>query len=159
MITTVDDLAETTQVEIIELCNKRLADAVDLHLQSKYAHWNVKGPNFRTLHELFDQVNSDVENYVDLIAERAVQVGGVADYTAYVVPMWADIAEYRADGGSEQAIVRALAAALDSFGKLVLEAVAKCDELRDVVSADMFTEIARGIDKWLWMVRAHQSTN
>ena len=150
-----DDLPESTRVEIVELCNTRLADAVDLQMQCKYAHWNVKGPNFRSLHELFDQVNGDVEDYVDMIAERAVQLGGIADYTAYVVPMWANLAEYRADAGGEHAYVKTLAGALESFGKRARVAIALCEELGDVVSADLFTEITRGTDKWLWMVRSH----
>jgi len=79
MYSTKNDLPETTRAKVIELCNGRLADAIDLHTQCKQAHWNVKGPNFIALHELFDKVNEDVEDYVDLVAERAVQLGGVAE--------------------------------------------------------------------------------
>src|SRR2546430_17626937 len=78
MYPTKNDLSEGTRREMIELCNARLADAIDLQTQTKQAHWNVKGPNFIALHELFDKINEDVEDYVDDIAERAVQVGGVA---------------------------------------------------------------------------------
>ena len=79
---TQNDLTESTRIKIIGLCNDRLADAIDLQTQCKYAHWNVKGTNFIALHELFDKINEDVEDYVDLIAERAVQLGGVAEGTA-----------------------------------------------------------------------------
>ena len=85
MFKTKNDLSEATRVKAIELLNARLADCIDLQTQTKQAHWNVKGPNFIALHELFDKINEDVEDYVDDIAERAVQLGGVAEGTARMV--------------------------------------------------------------------------
>ena len=82
MYPTKNDLPEATRRGMVELCNARLADAIDLQTQTKQAHWNVKGPHFIALHELFDKVNADVEDYVDLIAERAVQLGGAVEGTA-----------------------------------------------------------------------------
>jgi starvation-inducible DNA-binding protein len=82
MFKTKNDLAEGTRVKAVELLNARLADCKDLQTQVKQAHWNVKGPDFIGLHLLFDKINDDVENYVDEIAERAVQLGGVAEGTA-----------------------------------------------------------------------------
>src|ERR1700743_4027182 len=79
---TKNDLAETKRTQLIALLTARRADAIDLQTQMKQAHWNVKGPNFIALHELFDKVNEEVEDYVDLIAERAVQLGGTALGTA-----------------------------------------------------------------------------
>src|SRR5207249_6321124 len=71
---TKNDISEASRSKVIALCNERLADAIDLQTQCKFAHWNVKGANFIALHELFDKVNEDVEDYIDLIAERAVQL-------------------------------------------------------------------------------------
>ena len=71
MFKTKNDLSETIRGKSIELLNARLADAVDLQTQTKH-DWNVKGPSFIALHELFDKINEDVEDYVDDIAERAV---------------------------------------------------------------------------------------
>ena len=87
------DLSETKRVQLIERCNACLAEAVDLQLHCKHAHWNVKGPNFIALHQLFDQINESVEDYIDLIAERAVQLGGIANSTAHVVTTWAHMPE------------------------------------------------------------------
>src|SRR5882672_2358292 len=78
---TKNDLPEDKRVEVIGLLNQRLAEAIDLQTQCKQAHWNVKGPSFIGLHKLFDEVNEDVETYVDLIAERVVQLGGIAEGT------------------------------------------------------------------------------
>ena len=58
MYPTRNDLPDNTRKAAIELLQKRLADVVDLSTQAKQAHWNVKGPNFIALHELFDSVAS-----------------------------------------------------------------------------------------------------
>src|SRR5262245_37397961 len=94
MYTTKIDLAEQTRIKLVELLNARLADAIDLQTQMKQAHWNVKGPNFIALHELFDKINEDVEDYVDTIAERAVTLGGVAFGTARTVAQRSQLNEY-----------------------------------------------------------------
>src|SRR5260221_10938269 len=98
MVPTKNDLPEATRTKVIELLNDRLADAIDLQTQCKQAHWNVKGPNFIALHELFDKINEDVEDYVDLLAERAVQLGGVADGTARAIAKRSTLGEYAARG-------------------------------------------------------------
>jgi len=155
MYATAIDLSETKRVQIIELCNASLAEAVDLQLHCKHAHWNVKGPNFIALHQLFDQVNESVEDYIDLIAERAVQLGGIANSTAHVVTTWAHMPENDTQSASERDYVQSLSGALASFGKIAREAIGKSNEFDDAVAADIFTEISRGLDKWLWMVEAH----
>jgi len=94
-----NDLPEATRTLLVELCNARLADAIDLQTQCKQAHWNVKGPDFIALHELFDRVDTDVAAYVDLIAERAVQLGGVAEGTARSVAKRSSLSEYAAKSG------------------------------------------------------------
>jgi starvation-inducible DNA-binding protein len=149
------DLSETKRVQLIELCNSCLADAVDLQLHCKHAHWNVKGPNFIALHQLFDQVNESVEDYIDLIAERAVQLGGIANSTSRMVATWAHMPENDAQSPSEHDYIHSLSEALGSFGKIARNAIDKSSEIGDAVSADIFTEITRGVDKWLWMVEAH----
>src|SRR6478609_1450506 len=78
MYETNNDLSETTRRSVIEILNEHLANAIDLQLQAKQAHWNIKGPNFAGLHELFDRVAAQAGEYSDLIAERAVALGGVA---------------------------------------------------------------------------------
>ena len=81
---TENDISPDRRSELVTLMNQRLADAVDLQLQMKQAHWNVKGPNFIALHHLFDEVEADVRDYVDLIAERVVQLGGTAEGTVRI---------------------------------------------------------------------------
>ena len=156
MFKTKNDIPEATRVKAIELLNARLADSIDLQTQTKQAHWNVKGPNFIALHELFDKINEDVEDYVDDIAERAVQLGGVAEGTAWMVAKRSSLAEYPAKAVDGRSHVEALSSALAAFGAAARKGIDEANELGDLDTADLFTEVSRGIDKSLWFVEAHQ---
>ena len=155
MFKTKNDLSEATRVKTVELLNARLADCKDLQTQTKQAHWNVKGPNFIALHELFDKINEDVEDYVDDIAERAVQLGGVAEGTARMVAKRSSLTEYPLSAADGRSHVEALSSALAAFGKAARKAIGEANELGDLDTADLFTDVLRGIDKWLWFVEAH----
>ena len=155
MYKTKNDIPEATRVKVVELLNARLADCIDLQTQTKQAHWNVKGPNFIALHELFDQINEDVEDYVDDIAERAVQLGGLAEGTARMAAKRSSLAEYPAMAVDGRSHVEALSSALAAFGAAARKGIDQANDLGDLDTADLFTEISRGIDKWLWFVEAH----
>jgi starvation-inducible DNA-binding protein len=155
MFKTKNDIPETTRVKAVELLNARLADCIDLQTQTKQAHWNVKGRDFIALHELFDKVNEDVEDYVDDIAERAVQLGGVAEGTARTVAERSSLPEYPAKAVDGRSHVEALSSALAAFGAAARKGIDQANELGDLDTADLFTEVSRGIDKWLWFVEAH----
>ena len=155
MDTSKRDLSETVRNQIIEQCNARLADVIDLQLQCKYAQWNVKGSDFVALNEFFKQVHEDVGHYADWIAARTVQLGGIANFTEHVVPTWAHLAEFNAENAGERAFVQTLASALASFGKFADQARVRCNELGDVVTAEMFTEISRGVGEWQSTVGSH----
>jgi starvation-inducible DNA-binding protein len=152
---TKNDLPAETRAKVADLLNRRLADCIDLQTQCKQAHWNVKGPQFIALHKLFDEINEDVEEYVDLLAERVVQLGGVAEGTARVVAERSIIGDYPLDISGGHAHVDALSTALASFGGCARKAIHELEELEDADSMDILTEISRGVDKWLWFVEAH----
>jgi starvation-inducible DNA-binding protein len=114
----------------------------------------VKGPTFIALHELFDKINEALEDYVDDLAERVVQLGGTAHGTARHVAHRSTLPEYPAvSAGRDHA--EALAAVLAAFGKLARGGIDQADELGDKDTVGIFTEISRGVDKWLWFVEAH----
>jgi starvation-inducible DNA-binding protein len=159
MYETENDLALSKRLELIALMNIRLGCAIDLQMQMKQAHWNVKGPSFIALHELFDKVAEDVESYVDLIAERIVQLGGVAEGTVRMSAAVTRLMEYPLDTASGMAHVEVVARALSTFGQSARVTIDEMGELEDAVSVDMFTEISRGIDKWLWFVEAHSQAS
>ena len=150
-----NDLAQNTRGAVISLLQARLVDAIDLSTQAKQAHWNVKGPHFIGLHELFDQVHEHVDAAVDLVAERLVALGGVAEGTARVVAKRSSLAEYPLDIAAGTDHCEALAKALATFGKAVRKSIDEADEAGDQDTADLFTEISRQADKDLWMVEAH----
>jgi starvation-inducible DNA-binding protein len=149
------DLPESKRVELVHLLNERLADAIDLNLQTKQAHWNVKGPNFIGLHELFDKVAEEVEEHVDLIAERATTLGGIVEGTLAAVSKRTQLPAYSLTLSAGRDHVDALATALAAFGKAARAAIDKANSLGDADTADIFTEISRETDKNLWFVEAH----
>ncbi len=155
MFQTKNDLSESTRVQTTRLLNARLADCIDLKTQAKQAHWNVKGPNFIALHELFDRVDADVEAFADSIAERAVQLGGVAEGTARMASRSSSLVEYPVAILDSRGHVEAISTALAAFGKAAREAIGISSDFGDLDTADLFTEVSRGIDKCLWLVESH----
>ncbi len=153
---TKNDLPEASRLEVIRLLNQRLADSIDLETQCKQAHWNVKGPTFIALHKLFDEIYADVGGYVDLIAERVVQLGGIAEGTIAVVAERSSLADYPIGIVTGAEHIAALSDALASFGRSVRIGIEEMNDLEDAGSADILTEISRGVDKWLWFTEAHQ---
>jgi starvation-inducible DNA-binding protein len=155
MFKTKNDLPAKTRTPIVELLNASLADCKDLETQLKQAHWNVKGPHFIALHELFDKIDEDVESYVDEIAERVVQLRGVAEGTARMVAKRSSLPEYPANTVDGHSHVEAVSSMLAAFGKSVRKAIGEANELGDLDTADLFTQVSSGVDKWLWFVEAH----
>lgn len=149
------DLPEEKRRELIRILNSRLADAIDLGLQSKQAHWNVKGPSFIALHELFDKIVDIVLEQADEIAERIAALGGIAEGTLAAVAPRTQLPPYDLTLVTGKSHVRALSAALAAFGLAVRADIELADDLGDAVTADLFTGVAREVDKQLWFVEAH----
>ena len=148
-------LSEKIRAQSIELLNKHLAAAIDLHAQVKQAHWNVRGPSFIAIHELFDRVSEEVESYADLIAERAGGLGGTAHGSIQVVAERSFLIPYPLGIADENQHVFAVSAALAAFGQSSREAITLATDFGDADTADLFTEISRGIDHQLWFVESH----
>ena len=152
---TQNDLPEKTRRAAVELLNRQLADALDLHLQAKQAHWNVRGPNFISLHELFDEVVAELAGHADDIAERAVALGGTAYGTARAIATRSRLPEYPLHAYSGTDHVGALSAALATFAKSTRGAIDAAVALGDADTADLFTGVSRGVDKLLWKIEVH----
>jgi len=155
MYTTRIDLPSQVRDKVVPLLQASLADSVDLFTQIKQAHWNVKGPSFIALHELFDSIAEIVEEHGDLLAERITALGRRADGTARVAAARSGLPEYPLDAGEGRQHVVAVADRLAAFGKSVRAGIDRATELGDADTADIFTEISRAIDKHLWFVEAH----
>src|SRR5258705_2557050 len=85
---------EKPRRNVITVLNDRLADAIDLQSQVKQAHWNVKGPHFIALHELFDKISDVVLEHIDEIAERVTSLGGTAEGTVAVAAKRSKLKNY-----------------------------------------------------------------
>jgi starvation-inducible DNA-binding protein len=149
------DIFENACKSAIALLQDRLADCVDLGSQMKQAHWNVKGPSFIALHDLFDRFTIEICGFTDLIAERIVALGGTAEGTVRVAAKRSTLPEYPLSIADGQDHVDALSTALARFGKAVWAGIDEATHFGDQVTGDIFTEISRAIDKQLWLVEAH----
>jgi starvation-inducible DNA-binding protein len=151
-----NSLPEKTRLEITGLLQSRLADSIDLMMRAKQAHWNVKGTNFIALHELFDKVYTDAGVYVDLIAERIVQLGGMAQGTIRASAKTSGMPEYPLDISSGRKHVAELAHSISFYSELIRQAITRSSDLEDASTADILTQVSRGADMNLWFVEAHE---
>jgi starvation-inducible DNA-binding protein len=152
---TKNSLSEAVRTKSISLLGKNLALAIDLSLQAKQAHWNVKGPNFIALHELFDKVSDEMREFVDLIAERITTLGGAAEGTLQSVGSRTTLPPYSLTISSGPQHLEALSSALAAFGASVRQAIDESAGFGDADTADLFTEVSRETDKQLWLLEAH----
>ncbi len=158
MHTTHNTLSENVRTQTAEILNRHLAAAIDLHGQLKQAHWNVRGPTFIAVHELFDKVAEEAEeaeSYSDLLAERAAGLGAVAEGTVQVAAERSFLIPYPLRIADEKEHIFAVAATLAAFGQSAREAIGQSATIGDADTADLFTEISRGVDHQLWLVESH----
>jgi len=149
------DLPTDAREKLVSLLNERLADAVVLATHAKQAHWNVRGPSFIALHELFDDVASKAQAQADLLAERLAALGGVAFGDAKSAVAQSNLPDYPADIASGSAHADALAAAISVFAKGARTNITEAADLGDDATADVLTEVVREADQLLWFVEAH----
>ena len=155
MIDTRNDLAANTRGVVVNLLQARLADAIDLGTQTKQAHWNVKGIHFHTLHLFFDSLAESVEEYVDLIAERATSLGGTACGTVRMSAAASRLTEYPIDAVDGKQHLEALSTQYAALAKSTRAAIDTATDFGDADTADLFTEVSRGLDTHLWMLESH----
>ncbi len=150
-----NDLQANAKTVSIGVLNARLADAIDLALLTKQAHWNIKGPNFIALHEMIDGFRTELDGHVDTMAERVVQLGGTALGTTQAVATATTLAPYPTD---IYATKDHLAALIERYAKLASSVRAAIDETGDAGdadTADLLTAFSRALDKALWFLEAH----
>jgi len=149
------DIPEAQRNRVVEMLNARLADLVDYSLSIKQAHWNVKGRQFVALHEMLDTMFGEATEYADLTAERAVMLGGIAKGTLSAAKAGTSLADFPQEETSMPALLSALADRLGKLASSIRSAIAFADEQGDASTADVMTEISRGLDKQLWYLEAH----
>lgn len=152
------DIPSMLRTQVIELLNQTLASTLDLKTQVKQAHWNVKGKDFYQLHELFDEIAAEVEEFIDLVAERITALGGYALGTARIAAQQSELPEYPFDLVEGMDHVTALADRFAIYAKSLRDGIQKTDELNEMDTNDLYIEISRAIDKRLWFLEAHLQT-
>ncbi len=148
-------LSQVIRTQSVALLNKHLAASVDLHGQVKQAHWNVRGPGFMAVHKLFDTISEVVEGYSDQLAERAGGLGGTAHGTVQSAAKNSFLVPYDLGVADEAKHLFAVAGSLAAFGQSVRDATTLAADFGDADTADLFTEISRGINQQLWFVESH----
>lgn len=148
-------IPSNTKTTMIELLNAQLADAIDLALVAKQAHWNLRGTNFIAVHELLDLVRTDMDEHVDIVAERVAQLDGIALGTTQAVAKATSLPAYPTDLRKVEDHLKALVERFASVGKSVREAIDAAEEAGDAGTADIFTAYSRALDKDLWLLKAH----
>lgn len=140
---------------MVRMLSQRLSDSIDATLQAKQAHWNVKGPHFLSLHQLFDQVYNKLAEHVDLVAERIRQLGGVADGSLHTAAKQSSLPRYESSRERATDHVHAIANMLTVLGTSFRKAVDEATIPDDMATADLCTEICRDLNQLLWFVESH----
>lgn len=149
-------LSDETRWALADLFNSLLADAIDVWSRLKHAHWNVRGPQFAMLHDLFDRLASETEEAADLLAERAAQLGALARGTVREVSLATTISISSDPPSPDKSPTNNLAEVVASFADHLRVAIGRAEQLSEPVSADILTEIARAAEKSLWLLEAHR---
>jgi len=142
---------------MIEILNAQLADTFDMVSLIKQAHWNVKGAQVITLHQLYDEIAQSLLAYVDMIAERATALGGTALGTVRMAAVSSRLSPYPQELVQDIATVRFLADQMAQLAQTTRAAADQAEMLHDMGTNDLFIEIVRDLDKWLWFLEAHRA--
>jgi starvation-inducible DNA-binding protein len=153
------DLPAKVRAQVVPILVQHLADTTDLFTQVKTAHWNVKGPHFIALHELFDKLAEELEDQADTLAERATALGGLVAGSLRQAASATRLPDWPADATEGNAVVRALVERYAHLAKATRAAIAETTKLDDAGTADLFTGVSRELDKSMWFLEAHEQSS
>jgi len=148
-------LKSNTKSTVIDLLNARLADAIDLSLLTKQAHWNLRGPGFIGIHEMLDEFRDTLDTHTDTIAERVAQLDGIALGTSQVVAASTTLPPYPTEIRAVPDHLKALIDRYAALSRAAREGIDAADEAGDADSADILTAFSRDLDKSLWFLRSN----
>jgi len=149
------DLNLNSRQEMIGVLNTPLADTFNMFSFMKHAHWNVKGPQFMALHELFDEIATGLLARVDMIAERATALGGMALGTSRIVSESSQLESYPLTVGDGMETILVPANRMAQVAANIRGAASRAEQLADRDTNDLFIEVSRDLDKWLWFLEGH----
>ncbi|MCR9072165.1 MAG: DNA starvation/stationary phase protection protein [Alphaproteobacteria bacterium] len=143
----------TNSTPVIAALEQALADTYALALKTQNYHWNVEGPNFFGLHNLFEEQYTDAHTAVDELAERIRALGAPAPGGFQVFMDTTKIADAKQNTDATT-MIDDLAASHETMGETLRDGVAAAEEARDPATADMLTARLTIHDKHAWMLRS-----
>ncbi len=152
---TSNDLKSNAKAVAMDCLQARLADSIDLALVTKQAHWNLKGPQFIGVHLMLDKFREEQDEWSDMMAERITQLGGTARGTTQEVTKGTSLPPYPTDIYAIPDHVHALIERYAACANAIRKNIDDTDDAGDADTADLFTEVSRGLDKQLWFLEAH----
>ncbi len=150
-----DILTGETNSQVTAILQHNLVNLIDLALLMKQAHWNVVGPNFRSIHLQLDEIIVTARDASDTVAERISTLGIAPDGRADTVAKASDLSQYPRDFVKVPETITLVADALKSTVDSLRSAIDKLGDL-DPVTEDLCIGIAAPLEKYLWMVQAQE---
>ena len=148
-------LSDETKAQLGKTLNTALATAIDLQLQVKQAHWNIKGPQFFARHQLFDELSSHLTRASDQLAERAATLGGYAEGTVRLSASNSILPEYDLKATDGRTHIRTLVDRFEKHCKFLRDATVQAAEQKDPATEDLFIEALRQAELDLWFLESH----
>lgn len=139
--------------EVVTLLQGYLVDLIGLSLQGKQAHWNVVGPLFHPLHEMFDKMVDEFRNGYDLFAERIRALGHPADGRLKTLASKNQEPELPSGLIQDQDAIRLILSRVETLKNTLSGHLSRMGEL-DLVTQNMMMNMIEGLDKQAWMLRS-----
>ncbi len=149
------DIPRPNRKKVEALLNQMLADLTDMAARTKHAHWNVTGAHFMALHLHFDTLHEALEGHIDAVAERTAALGGFVTGRLSDAAKATRLPEFPSDTRDGIAVVRVLAESLAMVSNAAREGIDTAEEDKDMVTADLLTQVSGDLDKQLYFLEAH----
>lgn len=143
-----------TELALEKQLNLQIANWTVLYTKLHHFHWYVKGPNFFTLHEKFEELYNEAAGYVDELAERLLAIGGKPVAT---LRESLEIATVSEAAGSEtpEAMVSAVVADFNSLRAELKQGMQAAEDAQDEATSDLLLGILSALEKHNWMLNAY----
>ncbi|WP_395374302.1 Dps family protein [Marinicella sp. W31] len=146
-------LEKNHRTDIAKGLKKLLANSYTLYLKTHNYHWNVTGPMFLTLHNLFEEQYTDLATAVDEIAERIRALGEFAPGSYKAYSELTDIEE-ETDIPSAEQMIQNLLISNEVLVRHARELLANNNLDHDDATADLITQRMQIHEKSAWMLRS-----
>src|SRR6056297_2675263 len=150
-----DILDNETNEQVTSILQKNLTNLIDLALVLKQAHWNVVGPNFRSIHLQLDEIIVTVRDASDEVAERVSALGIAPDGRSSTVAEHSDLSPYPDEFVKVTETISLVADAMKTTIEILRNAIDKTGDL-DPVTEDLLIAISGPLEKHPWMVQAQE---